>query len=106
MSDNQWQIIYDIDNLALHFKSLGGGYLNTKSVSLNYFDLSCSRPVMAFDIESTQSGNINTQFTPFDYDQNLSLIQSSFAQMPPLPFPDIANIMAEFPETFNCLIVP
>ncbi|MBF0297569.1 MAG: hypothetical protein HQK51_02550 [Oligoflexia bacterium] len=75
---------------------------NTKYIDLKVFDMSCTRSVLAHNLESTLSGNISNNFKPFNYQENRELIRSSLSQMPTLPLPDPVANLSDLSQTFEC----
>ncbi|MBF0298765.1 MAG: linear amide C-N hydrolase [Oligoflexia bacterium] len=102
LSNNKWQIIYDLDNLMVYFKSKKTNCNKTKYIDLKTFDMSCARPVLAHQLESTLSGNISSNFKSFNYQENRELIRSSLSQMPTLPIANPVAILSDLPQTFEC----
>ncbi|MBF0362853.1 MAG: linear amide C-N hydrolase [Oligoflexia bacterium] len=103
MSHNKWQILYDLDNLGVYFKTSTNTGNKVKFVDFNEFNLSCKTPVMAFDIESTREGNVTSIFSPYNQNDNYKLVRTSLANMPPLSVPDALNTVTNLPQIFECL---
>ncbi|MBF0312955.1 MAG: linear amide C-N hydrolase [Oligoflexia bacterium] len=100
--DNQWQILYDLENKGVYFRTRSKGGDKIKFIDLKSFDLSCQQPVMAFDVQSIKGGDVTSYFKPFNRDDNLRLLHSVLHKMPAFNVPDATHTMANLPQTFIC----
>jgi choloylglycine hydrolase len=98
----QWSIVYDIQNLKVHFKTRVSSRL--KTVSLKEFDLSCQVPSPVTDIDTNRTGDITGFFIPYSTEINKDLIYKSYRQTSFLKnTPDqIIEEHAKYPESIVC----
>jgi penicillin V acylase-like amidase (Ntn superfamily) len=66
----QWSIVYDITKSRIHFHT--STHPENVSIDLLNFDFSCNEPWLAADMNQSQNGNL--VFKPFNYEDNLELI--------------------------------
>src|SRR5215207_10113604 len=71
----KWSIVYDITGKKIHFTT--HNHQERKSISFSAFDFSCSKPAMAFDMNTTKTGDVSAQFIPFNKEYNRRLIERS-----------------------------
>lgn len=91
----QWQIVYDIRNRAIHWRTAANR--QPRSLKLSAFDFSCATPVQVADIDSDQFGDYTRA-------QNTSLVRrsthgTSFLKDTPDAFIEKS---AQWPERATC----
>lgn len=98
----QWSIVYDQQRSKVHFRTLRKAGI--KTVDLKAFDLSCSAPVMALDIDSPETGDVTKKFVRHTREMNRSLLERSFNGTDFLrSIPAVRrDELAAFPERFTC----
>jgi choloylglycine hydrolase len=100
----KWSIVYDIKNLAIHFKTYDMPRI--KTVNLKDFDFSCQTPSRVIDIDADRSGNVSSYFVEYSTAINRELIGESFKNTQFLKnIPEEAlDQIAGFPETIQCKV--
>ncbi|MBC7828565.1 MAG: linear amide C-N hydrolase [Chitinophagaceae bacterium] len=74
----KWSIVYDISESRIYFKTHSQPAI--KTVDFASFNFSCSSVPMAFDINTTEAGQISKWFVHFSKDLNLKTVQKSFGE--------------------------
>lgn len=99
-SHTKWNIVYDIANREVWFRSAASPTF--KHISLNTFDLSCEAPPMMLDVNAALEGDVDESFTPHDHDINLKVFSTFCARYGIKVSPEgAANLMLLF-ESFEC----
>jgi len=75
-----WSIVYDVNNLRIYFRTLENQKIRT--VDLNSFDFSCSKPVKVLDLNTQISGNVTNKFTDYTQQTNQVLVKNAFRKIP------------------------
>ncbi len=77
--NNRWQVIYDLKNMDMYFRSSKGQ--NIKFLSFSNFDFSADSPGKIFDINSDTEGDVAGLF--FDYSEavNQDFVDRAFAEI-------------------------
>ena len=70
---NQWQIIVDMKNLHVYFRTNQSREI--RHFNLNSFDLSCDTPVKMIDIHADLSGNIMKNFVDYTFELNKKFVK-------------------------------
>ncbi len=98
----QWSIVYDIQNLEVHFRTRAAS--RRKSICLKEFDFSCRVPSLVIDIDTDRTGDITNSFVPYSTEINRNLVYKSYRQTEFLKnTPDrILEAHAEYPESIVC----
>jgi len=98
----QWSIVYDVQNLEVHFRTRAAS--RRKSICLKEFDFSCGIPSLVIDIDTDRTGDITDFFVPYSTEINRNLIYKSYRQTEFLKnTPDqILEAHAEYPESIVC----
>jgi penicillin V acylase-like amidase (Ntn superfamily) len=99
--ENQWNIVYDIKNMIVYYKTKDN--LNRRSLKFSDVDFSCSSTSLYADIESDMI-NERVEFKEYSYQKNRALIDSvcnnvTFLQWMP---EELREYSARYPETTNC----
>jgi choloylglycine hydrolase len=98
----QWSIVYDQKRMKVHFRTKDRPEI--KTIDAHYFDYGCVSPVIIFDLNATDSGDISPLFKPYTRAANRNLIERAFngteflAKVPSKE----RDAAAEFPERFTC----
>ncbi len=98
----QWSIVYDQNNLKVHFFTKNNPKL--RMVDLKKMDFSCNAPVLMLDIDADPKGDLTSKFQPYTLAANRDLIGRSFGKTPflsDLPKQALARY-ATFPEKCKC----
>ena len=100
-NENQWNIVYDIKNMIVYYKTKGN--LSRRSIKVSDVDYSCFSPSLYADIESDMV-NERVEFKEYSYKENRALIDSvcnkvSFLQSMPK---ESREYSARYPETTKC----
>lgn len=101
----QWSIVYDQKRLKVHFRTKDRPEI--KTIDSHYFDYGCVSPVMTFDLNSTEVGDVSPLFTSFTRAANRNLIERSYNGtdfLSKVPAKD-RDAAAESPERFKCTSV-
>ena len=100
----QWSIVYDLKRGLIHFRTLQSPQIRV--IDTKAFDYSCGTSVKIFDMNSSQSGDVTSQFTDYTRKANRDLIERSFGgtdflkSVPAL----IKDQLASYPEQFVCSV--
>jgi choloylglycine hydrolase len=101
-SHTQWSIVYDVQNLAVHF--LTNQAQQVRHVNLQSFDFACASPVKILDVNADISGNIASHFSNYTTAANRQLVMASFQNSPftkHIPVSALEEI-AKHPESSSC----
>ncbi|MCP3924971.1 MAG: linear amide C-N hydrolase [Desulfobacterales bacterium] len=97
---SQFQIVYDIKEMRIHFRSLKAKSI--KQVDLAKFDFACNFPVKMFNINTPRKGDISNRFKLYNSKLNRDLVIKAYVDSAiKLPVEELLKIAA-FPETFKC----
>jgi penicillin V acylase-like amidase (Ntn superfamily) len=97
----RWSIVYDIKNLAVHFRTLDNP--DTRTFKLSEFDFSCSTPSLFINIEDNmEKGRL--AFKPYSVDKNRELIRKAFSEVDFLQgmTQERTEVVVKYPETTKC----
>jgi len=98
----KWSIVYDIRNLAIHFKTYDMPRI--KTVNLKDFDFSCQTPSRVIDIDADKSGSVSSYFVEYSTEINRKLIYESFKNtqfLKGIPDEELDQLAA-FPDSIRC----
>ena len=73
-SPTQWSIVFDGDNLRVHFRTSGNPEVRT--VDLARLDFDCAKPAQMLDVHAPLSGDISGRLEPFNFEENLLATQN------------------------------
>ncbi|NNF99155.1 MAG: linear amide C-N hydrolase [Desulfobacteraceae bacterium] len=98
----KWQIVYDIRNQAIHFKTAGNQSVRT--VEFSSFDFSCASPVKTLDINAMLAGNVSNRFSVYSTTANRRLIQTAYQKTEFLTkiADDVIDRISTHPDTATC----
>lgn len=97
----QWQIVYELQQRRVHFRTRT--HPTVKTASLSSFDYDCDAPVMMYDMLSDHRGNVATRFVPYDNDRNRTLLGATLRPMKKkLPI-GIVSAVAAYPGLQSCV---
>ncbi len=101
-SFTKWNIVYDITNRKLIFKTQAQQQLKTVDLSAMSFD--CSARPVSFNMNQKASGNINALFASYQASVNNSVLKQAFAESRDYVNIDdrLQNKMAAMPGAFTC----
>jgi penicillin V acylase-like amidase (Ntn superfamily) len=74
----KWSIVYDLKNKKIYFKTTD--YRDIKSLSFNSFDFACTSTAKIIDMNQSLKGEIDTNFRPFSYEMNRTIIEKAVAE--------------------------
>ncbi|RME28624.1 MAG: linear amide C-N hydrolase, partial [Deltaproteobacteria bacterium] len=77
--ENRWRIVYDLDNLSLHFKT--DERVEVKSLPLAKLVDSCRQPAMVADMNAAAAGDISGLLRPATRKAELDLLERSLAHL-------------------------
>lgn len=100
-----WSIVYDMENLHVHFKTLKKS--NIKVIRLRDFDFSCDSPVKVLDIHTKGKGDVSKRFIDYSTELNREMVFAVFNRYRSENFmtdiPDAAlEIISKFPGSLKC----
>ncbi len=95
----RWSIVYDVENLTIHFKTQVSPTI--KTLELASFDFSPTTPCRTLDIDTPRPGDAGAFFVDYTTEANRELIfeawkSTSFLADTP---DETLNLLAEYPET-------
>lgn len=70
LGNNKWQVVYDLKNMRLYFKTYKAE--NIKYIDFDSFDFSCKTPIKLLDIHSDYSGECSSHFVNYTPELNKS----------------------------------
>jgi predicted choloylglycine hydrolase len=76
-SFTKWSIVYDIDNMIIHFKA--GGQEN-RSLDFKRFDFACNKLPRSYDLHNKQTGDVTTAFVNYSAAQNEIMLKRAFEE--------------------------
>jgi choloylglycine hydrolase len=94
----QWRIVYDNQNMQVHFRTRANSRL--RWIDLSRLNFSRDTPVKIMDINADLAGDVTAAFTDYTYEANRKLIGQTYA-----PYglsADRIDAAAKFPEVFEC----
>jgi len=96
-----WSIVYDIENMKIHYKTYGNR--ETRVISLEDFNFSCAFPVLITDIENNID-KIEKDFICYNTKLNKELIENTFTHVEFLKNipPEARDGIARYPESLIC----
>lgn len=71
----KWSIVYDITGRRIHF--ITHNRQQRKQIAFDALNFSCESTPLAFDLNSTATGNVANKFSPLSFDLNKALIEQS-----------------------------
>lgn len=98
----QWSIVYDIQNLGVHFRTLRNQQI--RYIDLKPFDLACAKPVKVLHTCADLSGDVTDNFIDYTQEINRNLIGNAFRKtdfLNNVPEESLDNI-ARYPESTVC----
>ena len=75
-SFTKWSIVYDIQNLAIYFRTLSNPRI--RHIVLQDFDFSCNSPVLVLSVNRNLSGDVAGYFTEYRQEDNRLLVKNIF----------------------------
>jgi choloylglycine hydrolase len=101
-SNTRWSIVYDQNNLRIHFRTHGNQEI--RMVRFDAFDFSCTTPVKILDITEDLSEDVSNDFVNYTQQRNRDLIENAFAKT--LFLPELSHeqldTLSEYPDTMMC----
>ncbi len=99
-SPTQWSIVFDTENLQIHFRTKTNPEI--RSISLTTLDFSCTTPVRMLDIHQNFSGDISNNFTDYSHEVSLSHFLRFFEEWGVSTSPDTTKALTKYLESFEC----
>ena len=98
----KWSIVYDQNNLRVHF--ITETNKNIRTVDLNKFDFSCRTPVRVLDANADLAGDVTDKFQDYTQKINRDLIGASFGGTPFLMRvpPEALDRRSRYPDSMTC----
>ena len=95
----RWSIVYDIPDLAVHFRTREAPAI--KTLRLADLDFSSSSPCLVLDIDTTEAGDVRERLAPYTTTANRELIFESWKGTPFLAETpdDVLEQLAAYPES-------
>lgn len=62
--DGAWSVVYDMENMQIHFKTKTNRSIRT--IDIDAFDFDCAAGALMYDLNRDDEKNINTQFTTYN----------------------------------------
>lgn len=102
-SYTQWSIVYEIDRLAVHFRTRD--HRAVRTLRLADLDFRCGGPVRVLDLAAPVQGNVAARLVPYTRQLNQDLLATTVSKTPflagVLPEAEVARI-ARLPEAAVC----
>ncbi len=98
-----WNIVYDIPNRTIHFKSIERP--NHKYLEFSSLEFDCNSPVFVIDINNIHSGDIAGYMQDYSYELNYNFLEQAIKNtgfLGDFPEEDIRYI-ARYPRTLKCM---
>ena len=99
-SPTQWSIVFDTENLQIHFRTKTNPEI--RSISLAMLDFSCTAPVGMLDIHQNLSGDISNNFMDYSHEVSLSHFLRFFEQWGVSTSPETTKALTKHLESFEC----
>ena len=99
----KWSIVYDMRDATVYFRTFAVG--KRRSVTLADCDFNCDTPVRVLDVNSALSGDVTSEFVPYTYELNRSLIDKAFdgtSFLKTVPS-QTRETVATYPEGLECV---
>lgn len=101
-SSTKWSIVYDQNNLRVHFITKTNKKIRT--VNLNKLDFSCGTPVRVLDANDDLAGDVTDKFQAYTQKINRDLIDASFDRTPSLRYVTSEELdrLSSYPDSMTC----
>ncbi len=100
-SPTQWSIVFDTENLQIHFRTKTNPEI--RSISLAMLDFSCTTPTQMLDIHQNLSGDISNDFMDYSHEVSLSHFLRFFEKWGIVNVsPDTTKELTKHLESFEC----
>ena len=101
-ASTQWSIVYELDRLAVHYRTRG--HREIKTLSLEGLDFNCGAPVRVLDLAAPVSGDVSRRLVPYTREINRALVAASYRKTPFLATTPAAELdrLARVPERAAC----
>lgn len=97
----KWNIIYDLKNRKIHFRTRDAKDL--KNLDLSGFDFSCARPARIVDINTKLKGDVTGRFEDYSTAVNEKLLRTSLLLTGVLRSDETIRKFAEYPSRLQCI---
>jgi penicillin V acylase-like amidase (Ntn superfamily) len=98
----QWSIVYDQKRAKVYFRTQK--HQQIRSFNARSFDYGCTSPVLTFDMNTSDAGDVTHLFTRYARSTNRGLIEMAFNGtdfLKSVPA-DVRDSYADFPDRFTC----
>ncbi|HOY30825.1 MAG TPA: linear amide C-N hydrolase [Bacteroidales bacterium] len=95
------QIVFDISGMKLFFRSTKKKYSQIKSIDICDIDFSPLKPVMVYDIEQSETGNITDRMTTYSREINQRIVEKSFKPVRKIFPPEEQKELTRYPELLS-----
>ena len=101
-TDNQWNIVYDIRNLQIHFRTKNNR--KTRYINLRAIPFTCTTPTEVLDIQESLSGNITHQFNHYTNEINRKMFEKAAKKVHYQwnVSEKWLDAMSRYPDSFRC----
>jgi penicillin V acylase-like amidase (Ntn superfamily) len=98
--DGAWSIVYDINNMQIHFKTSTNKVI--RNINILSFDFACQTTHKVYDLRSNHIGEITPLFVPYSTKLNEQKLKSAFKSNG-IKFPDLVlNHIYGYSATCKC----
>ena len=73
--DGSWSIVYDIENMSIHFKTASNK--NIKTINFSDFDFECKNQTLVYNLQKENKGQISSYFEALTYDLNTAKMKDA-----------------------------
>tara|TARA_Y100000588_G_C13463644_1_gene589475 strand:- start:134 stop:493 length:360 start_codon:yes stop_codon:yes gene_type:complete len=96
----QWQIVYEPEELRVHFRTRKHRAIRT--ISLKEFSEGCDEAVPVLSMQEPVSGQVSDQFRAYDPKQNLTLVETGIARLDADLPRRLVEVVADYPSRLQC----
>lgn len=99
--DGSWSIVYDVNNLEIHFKTASNASI--RKIKLNQFNFNCKAPSLLYDLQQSHKGNINSEFVGYTNILNTKKLDAGIlTNRISLPSA-VVNVFRNYNNTCQCI---
>jgi penicillin V acylase-like amidase (Ntn superfamily) len=101
-SFTKWQIVYDLQNLTVYYKT--NQFNDVKTASISKMDFGCDKNPVMLDLSIKLSGEVSSFFKPLTLQLNAKLISKAVSEVDFLKdtSKELTDSMASFPFLLTC----
>ncbi len=90
-------IVYELENLKVHFKTLKNR--EPKTISLKGIDFSCKKPMILQDMNQEKGGDVSAKFMAFTKDINRRMVETALKDIAHLMPPGTVERVVNYPTS-------